>query len=82
VPPVTAPAATTPTFGLLTIDSDPFGTVFIDGTEVGDVPVVNQQLTPGRHIVEVRREGFRSTADTVEAVAGNAIRLRKQLLPK
>ena len=78
----TASPPAAPTVALLTIDSDPFGTVFVDGIEVGDVPVVNQPLTPGRHVVEVRREGFKTTADTVEAVAGNPIRLRKRLLPK
>jgi hypothetical protein len=71
-----------PTFGFLTINSDPFGTVFVDGVEIGDVPVVNQPLSPGRHIIEVRREGFKTTADTVQVVAGNPIRLSKRLIPK
>jgi serine/threonine protein kinase len=79
---VSLAAPKAPTFGFLTINSDPFGTVFVDGVEIGDVPVVNQPLSPGRHIIEVRREGFKTTADTVQVVAGNPIRLSKRLIPK
>jgi serine/threonine protein kinase len=73
---------TAPASGFLTINSDPFGTVFVDGVEIGDVPVVNLPLRPGRHVIELRREGFRTAADTVEVVAGNPIRLNKRLTRK
>lgn len=81
-PGVVGPPPALPAFGFLTINSDPFGTVYVDGVEVGDVPVVNQQLTPGRHIVEIRREGFHTAVDTIDVVAGNPIRLSKRLIPK
>ncbi len=47
------PAA--PAVGWVTVDASPFGTVWIDGVEIGDTPVVRHELRPGRHIVEVRR---------------------------
>jgi len=71
-----------PRFGLLTIDADPFGSVFVDGVSVGDTPVVRYELAPGRHIVEVRREGYQTVADTLDVVAGNLTRLNKTLLPQ
>lgn len=83
-PPATSAAVppTAPVFAFLTINSDPFGTVFVDGVELGDVPVVNHRLTPGRRIIEIRREGFHTVADTIDVVAGNPIRLSKRLIKK
>jgi len=78
-PPVTQPAA--PRTGLLTIASTPFGTVVVDGVEIGDSPIANYELAPGAHIVEVRKEGYRTTVDTVTITAGGTTRLRKTLIP-
>jgi serine/threonine-protein kinase len=69
-----------PQAGLLTINADPFGSVFVDGVPIGDTPVVRHELPPGRHIVEVRREGYVTVADTLDVVAGNPYRLQKTLL--
>ena len=79
---VTPAAPEPPRFGLLTINADPFGSVFVDGVPVGDTPVVRHELAPGRHIVEVRREGYQTVADTLDVVAGNPYRLNKTLLPQ
>ena len=67
--------------GLLTIASTPFGTVVVDGVEIGDSPIANYELPPGAHIVEVRKEGYRTTVDTVTITAGGTTRLRKTLIP-
>jgi hypothetical protein len=66
--------------GLLTINADPFGSVFVDGMSIGDTPVVRYELPPGRHVVEVRREGYVTVVDTLDVVAGNPYRLQKTLL--
>jgi serine/threonine-protein kinase len=68
--------------GSLIINSDPFGTVYVDGVGVGDTPVVNHPLTPGVHIVEVRREGFVTAVDTIDVVPGNTYRRTKILIPR
>jgi serine/threonine-protein kinase len=70
----------TPAMGFVTIDAQPYGTVYIDRVEIGDTPVTRHELRPGRHIVEVRREGYRTTVDTVMITAGNANVLRKVLI--
>ncbi len=69
-----------PRIGWLTINATPFGTVWIDGVEIGDTPVVRRELTPGRHIIEVRREGYRTVVDTVNITAQNELRLSKTLI--
>jgi hypothetical protein len=78
-PAAVQPAA--PRVGWLTINATPFGTVFVDGVEQGDTPLVSHELSPGRHIIEVRREGYRTVADTVMITAGNTTRLQKTLIP-
>jgi predicted Ser/Thr protein kinase len=69
-----------PRTGWLTIDATPFGTVWIDGVEIGDTPVVRRELQPGRHIIEVRREGYRTIVDTVTITSQNELRLSKTLI--
>ena len=71
-PEVQRPAA--PVEGMLTINAQPFGTVFIDDTEIGDTPLVNHGLRPGRHIIRVEREGYRAQVDTVDVGAGTTTR--------
>ncbi|OGU18895.1 MAG: hypothetical protein A3K13_03070 [Gemmatimonadetes bacterium RIFCSPLOWO2_12_FULL_68_9] len=67
--------------GYLTVDATPFfGAVYIDRVEVGDTPVIRHALTPGRHVIEVRREGFRTTVDTVVITGANTTVLRKVLI--
>jgi hypothetical protein len=74
------PAA--PAVGYLTIDATPFGTVYVDGVSIGDTPIVRYSLRPGRHVIEVRREGYRTAADTLDVVAGETYRRVKTLIPE
>jgi serine/threonine protein kinase len=69
-----------PRVGWLTINATPFGTVWIDGVEIGDTPVVRRELQPGRHIIEVRREGYRTIVDTVTVTSQNELRLSRTLI--
>jgi serine/threonine protein kinase len=39
--------------GFLTVDARPYGTVFVDGRELGITPIVKHRLAPGRHLVMV-----------------------------
>jgi len=70
--PVQQPAA--PQVGWVTVDARPYGTVWIDGVERGDTPLVRHELRPGRHFIEIRREGFRTHVDTVRVTPGNLVR--------
>lgn len=72
------PAA--PQVGWVTINSVPFGSVWIDDVYVQETPLVRHVLTPGRHVVEIRREGYQTTVDTVVITANNEVRRRKTLV--
>jgi eukaryotic-like serine/threonine-protein kinase len=77
-PPTPPPAAGRS--GFLTVDATPFGTVYVDGREVGDTPVVSYAVGAGRHVVEIRRSGYRTRVDTVQVVPGNTLRYSRALL--
>ncbi len=74
-PPVAAAAQ-----GFLVIDADPFGTVYIDGVEVGPTPVTNYAVKPGRHAIRVENPGYKTVNDIVQVDAGNTIRKRYVLI--
>ena len=76
----TPPPLATPPVGYVTINAMPFGTVWIDGVRIDDTPVVRFELTPGKHVIEIRRVGFRTVVDTVEITASNERRLTKVLV--
>jgi hypothetical protein len=69
-----------PAFGLLTVGSQPWGTVFIDGVEIRNTPVSRYELAPGQYTIEVKRTGYQVTVDTVTITAGNPTILRKVLI--
>ena len=77
-PTVQRPAA--PTVGFLTINATPFGTVSIDGVDVGDTPLVRHELPPGQHVVTISRAGYQALVDTIVVTAGNEIRRQKTLV--
>jgi eukaryotic-like serine/threonine-protein kinase len=68
--------------GFLTIAADPFGEVFIDGVDVGQTPVVEYALKPGRHRIKIERPGFKTVTETVQVDANNTVRKRYTLLPE
>jgi hypothetical protein len=63
------------------VNAVPYGTVAIDGIEMGDTPLVGRELPPGEHTVRITREGFRPEVATVTITAGNEVRLSRTLVP-
>ena len=56
-----APAAPRPA-GALTIDSQPYATIYLDGRRLGDTPLFRQAVPAGRHRVRaVRADGVART---------------------
>lgn len=68
--------------GFLTIAADPFGEVFIDGVDVGQTPVVEYGVSPGRHTIRIERAGYKTVSETVQVDANNTVRKRYTLLPE
>jgi serine/threonine protein kinase len=80
-PPAVAPVPpATPALGFVTINALPYGTVTIDGVEVGDTPIVRRGLSPGEHTVSITRPGYRTEKLTVTVTAENEVRVSRSLL--
>jgi serine/threonine protein kinase len=67
--------------GFLTVDAKPFGTVFVNGQELSDTPLVHRSLKAGRYVVEIRKPGYKTLVDTVTISAGNETRKNRVLVP-
>jgi eukaryotic-like serine/threonine-protein kinase len=78
-PPPAPPAAAQ---GSITVAADPYGEVFIDGTDVGQTPVVEYSLPVGRHTIRVERAGYKTVSEAVQVSANNPVRKRYTLLPE
>src|SRR2546426_4491280 len=74
------PPAAVEAQGYLTLAADPFGTVYIDGVQIGVTPIFNYGVKPGRHAIRVERAGFRTQNETVQADAGNTVTKRYTLI--
>jgi hypothetical protein len=74
--------AAEPATGFLTVNAQPvFAFVAIDGVELpSSTPIFQHPLSPGIHIVTVRREGYETISDTVEITAGNVTRRNHVLI--
>jgi len=76
------PPAAAEAQGYLTLAADPFGTVFIDGVEIGVTPIFSYGVKPGRHAIRVERAGYRTQNETVQVDAGNTVTKRYTLIPE
>ncbi len=69
--PPTAPAAAQ---GFVSVNSNPPGTLFIDGRDLGSVPVIEEQVSAGRHTIRVERAGFKTKTETIDVPANTTVR--------
>jgi hypothetical protein len=66
--------------GYLTIAADPYGTVYIDGVQIGVTPVFSYGVKPGSHAIRVERAGYRTQSETVQVDPGNTVTKRYTLI--
>ena len=66
--------------GFLTVNTVPYGSVSIDGVEVGDTPIVRRRLSPGQHTVKISRPGYRRDSATVTITPENEVRFSRTLI--
>lgn len=76
------PAAQVQAQGFLTVAADPFGEVYIDGVDVGQTPLVEYAVKPGRHTIRIEHPGFKTVSEAVQVDASNTVRKRYTLLPE
>ncbi len=77
--PVTQPPAVE---GSITVNSDPPGTVFIDGRDVGPTPVVEFSVPVGRHTIRVERAGYKTRSESVDVAPNTPVRKNWVLQPE
>ena len=69
-------------FAPLTVASEPYGTLYVNGLEIGDTPIANYQLPVGRRVeLRVERDGYRTRRESIMVSGPNAIRRRYILEP-
>jgi predicted Ser/Thr protein kinase len=74
--------ADAPAFARLTVASEPYGTLYVDGVEVGDTPIANYQLPIGRRVeLRVERDGYRTKRESIMISGPNPVRRRYILEP-
>jgi hypothetical protein len=66
--------------GSLNIKSEPSNaTIVIDGSEVGDTPAEVNDIKPGKHLVEVKMDGYQTWSESVEISADKENKLTAEL---
>jgi hypothetical protein len=74
--------ATASQVAMLTVVADPWGTVYVNGVEIGPSPVVDHELVVGnKYELRVEQEGFRTKREIINVTGPNAIRRRYILEP-
>jgi predicted Ser/Thr protein kinase len=72
--PQAPPPAPVTAQGFISVNSNPPGTLFIDGRDMGSVPVIEEPVSPGRHTIRVERAGFKTKTETIEVPANTTVR--------
>jgi hypothetical protein len=60
---------------LLSVNSVPWGSVYIDGQPVGNTPQIDLQVPSGSHRLRVERDGFRPYERLIELASGQRLRI-------
>jgi serine/threonine-protein kinase len=71
-PPPAAPLADP---GRLSLNVTPWGDAFLDGRPVGQTPLVDLAVTPGRHRLRITRPGFDPYEQDIEIASGQRVAL-------
>jgi hypothetical protein len=56
------------------VNSNPPGTLFIDGRDLGSVPVIEEPVTAGRHTIRVERAGYKTKTETIDVPGNTTVR--------
>ncbi|MFN2572105.1 MAG: PEGA domain-containing protein, partial [Gemmatimonadales bacterium] len=64
----------------MSVNTQPPGMLFLDGTAVRSTPIVGLDITVGRHRVQVRRDGYAPFDTVVTAQPGQDIKLTRNRL--
>ena len=60
---------------LMSVNAIPWGSVYIDGRLVGNTPLLEERLSPGRHRLRVEHEGYRPYERMIDVASGQRLRI-------
>jgi len=66
----------------VSVNSNPPGNLFIDGRDLGPVPVIEEAVSAGRHTIRVERPGFKTKTEVIDIPANNTVRRTYVLEPE
>lgn len=73
--------APTPIYGALNVTSSPVeATVYLDGTEIGKTPFVNNKVIVGKHKLKFVKDGCETSTKDIEVVEGQMITVNEKLV--
>lgn len=75
MPPATPATAVSAELGMLSVNSNPWGNVYINDRFVGTTPQRNIELEPGSYRLRIVRDGFEPHEQAVEIASGEELRL-------
>jgi serine/threonine protein kinase len=68
-------------YALLTVASEPWGTLYLGNEEIGPTPVADYPLAPGTYRLRIEQEGYRTKSEIIVVTGPNPIRRRYSLEP-
>jgi predicted Ser/Thr protein kinase len=68
-------------YALLTVASEPWGTLYLGNEEIGPTPVADYPLAPGTYRLRIEQEGYRTKSELIVVSGPNPIRRRYSLEP-
>jgi serine/threonine protein kinase len=68
-------------YALLTVASEPWGTLYLGSKEIGPTPIADYPLPLGTHRIRIEQEGYRTKIETIVVAEPNPIRRRYLLEP-
>ena len=75
------PKPTKKEYALLTVTSEPWGTLFVGAKEIGPTPIADYPLPVGTHRIRVEQEGYLTRTETIVVTGSSQIRRRYDLEP-
>jgi hypothetical protein len=63
----------------LSVESEPWGMLYLDDMELGPTPVVDYPVKPGRHRLRLEQEGYRTKLETIVVTGPEPLRRRYNL---
>jgi serine/threonine protein kinase len=75
------PKAVKKEYALLTVTSEPWGTLYVGNKEIGPTPVADYPLPTGSHRIRIEQEGYLTRTETIVVMSSTPIRRRYNLEP-